>query len=257
MIHIGMPVHNERHTAGVLLWRLREVLLADDLDFRMVVVDDGSTDGTDEVLEPYGRVLPLDVIRHERRRGYAASLERLIRETLSRSDYHKRDALLALQADFTDAPEAVPVMLRRFQSGADLVAGSLSGTAELPRGVRLGRAAASWLSGSLPVPSEVTDPLSGFRLYRLFVLRRALEDLPSTDDRLLHHDGWAANAELLTLVWPHVRRYEEVEYAPDYERRYRESRFRLFSQLWDVFRAGRDERLHRKAPEAKAESGAS
>lgn len=257
MIYIGLPVHNERHTAGVLLWRLRQVMLDDDLDFRLLVVDDGSTDGTDEVLEPYRRVLPLEVIRHDSRRGYAASLERLIREALSLSDYHKRDALLTLQADFTDAPEAIPGMIRRYQSGADLVAGTLSDAADLPRSVRMGRAAASWLSGSLPVPPEASDPLSGFRFYRLFVLRRALEDLASPDDRLLHHDGWAANAELLTLAWPHVRRYEEVEFAPDYRRRYRKSRFRFFSQLWDVFRAGRDERLRRKAPEVTAESGAS
>lgn len=257
MIYVGVPVHDERHTAGVLLWRIRQVMLEEELDFRLLVVDDASTDGTDEVLEPYRRVLPLDVFRHERREGYAASVERLVREALSRSDYHKRDGLLTLQADFTDAPEAIPEMIRRFQSGADLVAGALSEPTDLPGSVQLGRRAASWLARSLPVPREVEDPLSGFRFYRLFVLRRALEELEDADDRLLHYDGWAANAELLTRVWPHVRQFDQVEYSADYRKRYRETRFRLFQQLWDVFRAGRDERLRRKLAGVEAGGGSS
>lgn len=246
MIYVGIPVRDERHTAGVLLWRIRKVMLEEDMDFRLLVVDDASTDGTDEVLEPYGRVLPLTVIRHETRQGYGASLERVVREALSLSDYHKRDALLTLQADFTDAPEAIPGMLRSFQSGADLVAGRLDEPRALPRAVRLGRKGARWLSGSLPVPEEIDDPLSGFRLYRLFVLERALAGLDDRDEPLLRHDGWAANAELLSLVWPHVRQADQVDFSPDYRRRYRESRFRLFSQLWDVFRAGRDDRLRQR-----------
>ncbi len=39
------------------------------------MLDDGSNDATGEVLEPYARVLPLTVLRHENRRGYAASVE--------------------------------------------------------------------------------------------------------------------------------------------------------------------------------------
>lgn len=253
MIYIGIPVHDERHTIGVLLWKLRKLMLEEDLDFRLLVVDDASTDGTSEVLEPYRRILPLEVFRNETRRGYGGSLERVVREALARSDYHKRDALLTLQGDFTDTPDAVSRMVRHFQSGADLVLGVPEDPRGLPRKVRLARRAASWLSGSLPVPPEVRDPLSGFRLYRLFVLRRALEALPDPDEPLLRHEGWAANAELLTAAWPHARRTEQVGYTPDYRRRYRESRFRLVPQLWQVFRAGRDERLRERLPAGKGE----
>lgn len=257
MIYVGIPVHDERHTVGVLMWRIRKVLLEDDLDFRIVVVDDASTDGTDEVLEPYRRVLPLEVIRHESRKGYAASLERVVREALDASDYHRRDALLTLQADFTDAPEAIPDMMRAFQSGADLVLGTLQDAEELPPAVRFGRLAALWLGRSLPVPSEVDDPLSTLRLYRLFVLRKAVDELPSEDAPLLRHEGWAANAELLARVWPHVRQVDQVPYSSDYSRRYRDSRFRFFSELWGVFRAGRDDRLRAMGPEPEPEGEAS
>lgn len=257
MIYIGIPAHDERHTIGVLMWSVRKVLLEEEQDFHLMVVDDGSTDGTSDVLEPYRDVLPLTIVRHEARRGYAASVERLVREVLDRSDYHKRDGLITLEADFTHAPGTVPEMLRRFQSGADLVVGAPRERRAVPRRIRVGRWGASFLTDGLPTPPEVEDPLCGFRLYRLFLLQRALEDLPSPEAPLLHHGGWAANAELLIRVWPHVRQWDQVDVTVDYSRRYRGSRFRLLPELWELYRASRDERLEAEAPRPAAHDRAS
>lgn len=252
MIYIGLPVHDERHTVGVLMWRVRKVMVEEGLDFRMVVVDDASTDRTAEVLEPYRRILPLTVITHEERRGYAASLEEIIRHVLEASDYHRRDALVTMQADFTHDPGAISEMIPCFQSGADLVLGRprpARRDVPEPFRVRLGRKVARTLARPLPLPDGVEDPMGGFRLYRLFLLHRALQELPSPDAPLLRYDGWAANVELLSAVAPHVRQAEQVGYDLDYGRRYRGSRFRLLSELWDLLRARRDDRLRRKPPE--------
>ena len=130
MIYIGLPVHNEQHTIGLLLWKIRALLTEQGRDFHLLVVDDASTDDTAAVLEPYGRVLPLTVLSHDTRKGYAASVERLIREAVKRSDYPKRDGVLLLQADFSEAPELIPDMVRRFEGGADVVGAraSVAGT---------------------------------------------------------------------------------------------------------------------------------
>lgn len=252
MIYLGIPVHDERHTAGVLLWKIRQLLVEEGVDFHLVVVDDASRDGTADVLEPYRRVMPLTVLTNPERRGYAASLERIVRHVLEDSGYHKRDALVTLQADFTHAPEAVPEMLRSFQSGVDLVHGVPVGGSDAPPSVRWGRRFARYLRGSLPVPGDVDDPLSGFRLYRLFLLRRALEDLEEGEP-LLRYGGWAANAELLVATWPYARQTDQVEFRLGYGRRYRESRFRLLTEMWEMFRAGRDARFRRAAPELTVE----
>lgn len=261
MIYVGIPVHDERHTIGPLLWRIRQLLSDRVRDFHLLVLDDGSSDGTSEVLESYGRVLPVTVLRHESRRGYAASLERLIRTAVDRSEYPKRDALVTLQADFTDAPEAIPRMIRRFQGGADLVVCGPSPSSDEapedgdeeeepgrepapePRPVRLARLVARFVARGLPVPPEVSDPFGSLRLYRLFLLAHALDEAPDEASRLLTQEGWAANAELLLAVWPHVRRATEVASPPDYGRRYRDSRFRTVSELWSLGRAARHPRV--------------
>lgn len=251
MIWVTLPIHNEKHTAGVLLWRLRQVFGELERDFRILAVDDASTDDTAEVLEPYARVLPLTVLRNEKRLGHARSLERLIREAVSQSRYPKRDGLLVMQADFTDGPEAIPDMLRHFQGGADMVVARPEGTAGAPRGLRAARAGAGVLTRSLPLPEGIADPLAGFRLYRLIVLKRALDRL-APGEPLLHRDGWGGHLELLSAVAPHLRRSEEVTVPVSYERRYRESRFRPLASLWSVFLASRAARTALAATAAPA-----
>lgn len=238
MIWVTLPVYNEEHTAGVLLWRIRQLFGELNRDFRILALDDASDDGTYDVLEPYARVMPLTLMRNETREGRGRSIERLIRETVKRSRYPKRDGLLLMQADFTDGPEAIPEMLRLFQGGADLVAASPSESQQAPRSVRAARSGAGFLVKGLDVPEGIADPLAGFRLYRLIVLKRAIDRL-GPDRPLLRHDGWAANLELLSAVSPYLRRAEQVDVPIDYTRRYRESRFRPIPELWSVYRAAR------------------
>lgn len=249
MIYVALPVHDERHTAGVLVWRLREIFAELGRDFRLLAVDDASSDGSADVLAPYDRVAPLTVLRNETRQGYAASLERLIREAVRSSDYPKRDGLLVMQSDFSDDPAAVPDFIRRFQGGADLVAGVRSGFSVAPRSARALRFGARLVARPSGVPDGLADPWYGFRLYRLVILRRALA-LLEDGEPLMGEDGWAANLQLLLRVAPHLRQWDEVEVRYDTSRRYRESRFRALDEFRALWRAGRSAR--RSAPIATA-----
>lgn len=251
MIWVTLPIYNEEHTAGVLLWRIRQLFGELNRDFRILALDDASEDGTVEVLEPYARVMPLTLLRNEQREGRGRCLERLVREVVKRSRYPKRDGLLMMQADFTDGPEAIPEMLKHFQGGADLVVTRPANVDQAPRPIRAARAGAGILVKNFPRPEGVEDPLTGFRLYRLIVLKRALDGL-ERDTPLLLHDGWAANVELLSAVAPFVRRSEQVDVSVDYSRRYRTSRFRPLPELWSVFRASRKVRSE-SDPESSAD----
>ena len=238
MIHIGIPVHNEHGTIGPLLWRIRELLYGGRRQFHVLVCDDASDDGTREALERYPRVLPLTVLRNEARLGYAASLDRLVRATLDRSAYPRRDAFISMQGDFSDPPENLPEMLRRFEGGADLVTVARAGVE--PYGRRLARLGGRLLARRLHAAPGVTDPYATFRLYRLFTLDRAAA---VADGTLVRHEGWAANAGLLLQVWPFVRRFEEISHVSYPPRRYRGPRFHAGEALRHLFVADRDPAL--------------
>ena len=174
MIYVCIPSYDEAPTVGLLLWKIRQVFAAFPREYQMLVLDDGSTDTTAEVLDPYTRVLPLTVLRRGERQGYAASVEELLRKAVDLTDRPKRDAAILMHADFAHNPQIVPDLVRRIESGADLVVaeGRLEG--EPSRAHRLlRRHAAALLRGVVTVP-PVKDLVSGFAAIRLVALRNAI-----------------------------------------------------------------------------------
>lgn len=249
MIHICIPVRDEAETIGILLWKIRKVMAEFGRDYTIRVLDDASTDATPEVLDRYRRVLPLVVERSERRLGYGAAIEQLLQGAVEASRYPKRDVAVTLQADFTESPDDLVTMVKAIEGGADLVVGALDlNRTLLPRSLRLGRWAGRALLGSGPRRLSVSDPLSGFRAYRLVVLRKAFRGTGRPEGsseggaasrplgEALEMAGggegaWATNAALLALTAPHARRIDQATYTLRLESRGRPTRFRVLDEL--------------------------
>src|SRR6267143_1098246 len=171
MIYVCVPVHNEAKTAGLVLWKVRQVFTAFRREYQLLVCDDGSTDGTAAVLAGYARVLPMTVVTHGGRAGYGRSLEELLRLALRRTDRPKRDCAIVLHADFAHLPEAMDEMVKRLESGADVVVAELVETrGRTSRALTWARRLAPKL---LPVPG-LKDTTSGYVALRLVALRQAL-----------------------------------------------------------------------------------
>jgi glycosyltransferase involved in cell wall biosynthesis len=192
MLYVCVPSRNHGDTIGLLLWKVRQVFAAFPREYQFLVADDGSTDATREVLDLYERALPLTVLRQREPAGYGASLERLLREAVRRTDRPKRDAAITLPPDFSVSPDALPALVRRIESGADVVVGELDGAGAPWRLRLLRRTAPLLLRPGVSVPG-VRDLFSGCYAVRLATLKRSFPD----GERALETDGWCANAELV------------------------------------------------------------
>src|SRR5205823_9416256 len=110
----AIPVYNEeRHLRAVL----QEVQRYSE---HILVVNDGSTDGTGTMLESATTTVPgLHVIGHEKNRGYGAAL-------ISAFDYALKtdcDVLVTMDCDGQHEPARIPVLLEAIHD-ADIVSGS-------------------------------------------------------------------------------------------------------------------------------------
>jgi glycosyltransferase involved in cell wall biosynthesis len=227
MIYVCIPSYNEAPTIGLLLWKVRQVFAGFPREYQLLVLDDGSNDPTAEVLERYTRVLPLTVTRHRDRVGYAGTVEELLRQAVDRTDRPKRDAAVLMHADFAHSPQFIPDLVRRIESGADIVIAETKLEGEPSRARRLVRRLAPLLlRGAVSVPG-VSDVVSGFAIFRLVALRNAFRSRPAP---LLTTEGWAANAELYDRTARHARRVETISAVERRDLRQRSSR----TGSWDV-----------------------
>src|SRR4029079_4992644 len=141
-----------------------------------------------DLLKPYADVMPLTVLGGPQHVGYDRALDALCRAAAQRTRYPRRDAMTTAQADFTDQPEHLPELIKRFEGGADLVVAERTVNATTPVPVRPLRRSAQWPvkpAGSVP---GVADPFGALRLYRISLIRDLLKE--SGDSPIVSSDGW-------------------------------------------------------------------
>jgi glycosyltransferase involved in cell wall biosynthesis len=126
----------------------------------VVVIDDGSCDGTAEIARAAGATC----LRSPRNSGKASALRTGIVFARERDFTH----VITLDGDGQHLPEDIPVMLRvAEQTGADLIIGARSfDRALMPRSRYFSNVIGSRLASAL-VGCEIRDSQSGFRLLRL------------------------------------------------------------------------------------------
>ena len=158
---VSVVVPTLREAAGLraLADRVQEALRAvRGLEWELLLVDDDSRDGTEDVVAELGRRLP---IRLHVRRGPQRdlSLSVLLGIRLARFD-----RVVVMDADLSHPPERIPDLLAALDAGADLALGSrYAPGASVDRGWSRGRLLSSRLATALARPLVTcADPLSGF-----------------------------------------------------------------------------------------------
>lgn len=189
---VVLPAYNEAENLPGLLRQLADLRWE---SLHVLVVDDGSTDRTHEVVTGWPD-LPVQVVSHVRNLGLGRALATGLREVLARAS--PEDLVITLDADGSHLPEQIPALADVIRQGADLAIASRYRPGAQVHGVPVWRkglslAARVVLAVFFPIPG-VRDYTCGYRAYRASLLRRAADRY---GDRLVESQGFAATAEIL------------------------------------------------------------
>jgi glycosyltransferase involved in cell wall biosynthesis len=156
---VVVPCKNLEGTIGRLVGAVRAV----DPSLDVLVVDDGSEDGTDGAARAAGA----DVVRHEVNRGKGAALK-------TGFDYaaeHGYDAIVTMDGDMQHDPAAIPAFLEALREGkGDIVVGSrMRAVGDMP-GIRIWTNRTTSRVVSALAGQEIPDSQSGYRIMRTVVV---------------------------------------------------------------------------------------
>jgi dolichol-phosphate mannosyltransferase len=174
---VCLPTYNEIENLERMVRALREVLPEDG---RVLVIDDGSPDGTGELADRLAAELPFVSVLHRDGkeglgRAYIAGFHRALADGA--------DLVLEMDCDFSHDPRDVPRLIAEVEEGADVAIGSRyvrgGGTENWGLLRRLISRTASLYTRAILMP--VNDPTSGFKCFRRAVLERI--DLDAINSR--------------------------------------------------------------------------
>ncbi len=115
LISLVVPVFNERVMLSLFFDRVLPVLAELDLRHEIVLVDDGSEDGSAGYIRSEIKRTPgLRLVKLSRNFGKEAAVTAGL-------EHARGDAVIVLDADLQDPPEQIPAMIKAWQSGADVV----------------------------------------------------------------------------------------------------------------------------------------
>lgn len=226
-IIVVLPAYNEEANIASLLRNIFESLTEDHQGFSIIVVDDGSSDGTADILQECRREFPLIVERHERNQGLGPTLRDGLRRAANSAG--ERDIIVTMDADESHTPGLMMRMIRMIREGHDVVIASRYQPGSRIYGLSFHRKVVSRLASILmrivfPTPG-VLDYTCGYRAYRAAALKQAYAQY---GEQLVNQDGFQCMVDVLLKLRRLPLIFGEVPMILRYDLKRGQSKMRIW-----------------------------
>lgn len=176
MLWIVLPAYNEEASIPKLFPKIADAMAEYQIQYHIVICNDGSRDLTAQALEPFQKTLPLTILTHRINRG----LGETIRDLFEYAAEHAQpdDIIVRLDCDDTHDPKTIIKMKEKIEQGYELVIGSRFAEGGGQQGVVGNRAvltfaARQFMRTLFPIRG-IQEYTSGFRAYRAKLIQDAI-----------------------------------------------------------------------------------
>jgi glycosyltransferase involved in cell wall biosynthesis len=117
MISVTVPVYNEAEALPVLAERVTTVMIQIGQPWELIFVNDGSQDGSEDVLDKLASENPaIKVVHFRRNYGQTAAM-------MAGFDFARGDVIIPMDGDLQNDPSDIPKMLAKLEEGFDVCSG--------------------------------------------------------------------------------------------------------------------------------------
>ena len=198
-VSVVIPCFNEENAIVDTLDRLRNTFDQTNVNYEIIVVDDGSQDASAKLLREY-KSDNLQIVTHPVNIGYGASLK----DGILKSKY---ETIGIIDADGTYKVEAFPELIGYIERGFDLVIATRTNIAETDSFLKgISRKIFKFIIRFL-VNKNIEDPNSGLRVFRKSVVMEAFPFLCDTF-------SFTTSMTILIVGKRHFVKHVPVNYSP-------------------------------------------
>jgi len=226
MISIVLPAYNEAPCIGQLLDNFDTAISSGNKECRLIVVNDGSTDNTAEIVNSYKNRLNIELISHQHNQGLAEALKTGLHHAVNSAT--DNDIIVTMDADNTHPPALLFCMSSLIREGNDIVIASRYVKGAKIHGVSLYRQMLSLGAALLfricfPVHG-VRDYTCGYRAYKTAILKKAFTEYGS---HFISEKGFSCMVDILIKLSIFHPAIKEVPLVLRYDLKLSESKMNV------------------------------
>ena len=225
MIVILLPAYNEEESLPRLMPKIKSTLEKINEPYQIIVCNDGSNDGTRQLLDKMTHQFPLEIIHHKINRGLGESSRDLFERAAE--IINDGDIVVRLDCDDTHEPEFIPRLVERARNGYDVVIASRFEPGGGQIGVSryrafISRCANYFMKIFFPIPG-LKEYSCGFRAYRAEIIKEAI-DFYGNNFIQLKGLGFTCTLEKLVKLKLLGARFGEEPFVLRYDQKQSESK---------------------------------
>jgi dolichol-phosphate mannosyltransferase len=224
--------YNEEQNLPRLFTSLKEKASLLNGPFKIVLVNDGSTDRTVAVAEEFQKVMPIHIEHHPKNLGVGQGFRTGFRSALSSAK--DGDIIFTLEADNTGDLSLLLEMQAKINAGADIVLASCYAPRGAVRGLSFERKV---MSSGINLVMRILFPIKGchtyssfYRGYRSAIVKQAASRF---GERFIQSDGFTVAAEILFKMRRLHATMDEIPMVLQFDERKGRSKMKVWKTIMD------------------------
>ena len=189
-------MYNEGNNIGVHLQTIKDEMYKHSLLYKVLILNDGSTDSSPAIVNQFTKHMPLLKVDHDVNKGLGTTFADLFREASKLTN--EQDIIITMDSDSTHHPSYIPSLIQKIHEGYDVVIASRFATGGKQIGFATYRKLCSFgariLLHIVFHLHGVRDYTCGYRAYRAAVVKNYVSQY---DPYLIESKGFPGVAEIL------------------------------------------------------------